>query len=431
MGCRMSKVLPVDRHQLDQLVQGEHGEPHAILGPHAHDGGVTVRVFKPLAAAVEIRYGDTAASLAHEHGGIWAGVLPIPEVVDYRVAVTYDGEPLVVDDPYRYLPTLGETDLHLINEGRHELLWTVLGAHVRHYAGGVTGTSFAVWAPAARGVRVKADFNNWDGREHPMRQLGQSGVWELFVPDVGSGTRYKFIILGADGEWREKADPMAYHTEVPPLTSSVVYQSGYSWGDGGWMSSRGNELPTARPMSVYEMHLGSWRKRGGQSLNYGQLADELVPTLGALGFLRAALLADGLLGLFGSLAAGLLLGGLLLKNCSSSGAELVGEALDASTGVDELLLAREERVALVAQFDMQLSAGSRTGFVAVSARADHGRQHVIRMDLGLHVISPLDGVLVSDQDSEDSRKRIARVRTRRHIRFECKEARRIELDPKS
>ena len=110
-------------------------------------------------------------------------------------------------------------DLHLINEGRHEQLWEVLGAHVRRYdgpTGTVTGTSFAVWAPHAQGVRVKGDFNSWDGREHPMRQMGVSGVWELFVPDVGSGTRYKYVVLGADGQWREKADPMAYHTEVPP-----------------------------------------------------------------------------------------------------------------------------------------------------------------------------------------------------------------------
>ena len=113
-------------------------------------------------------------------------------------------------------------DLHLINEGRHEQLWDVLGAHVRRYespTGDVTGTSFAVWAPHARGVRVKGDFNSWDGREHPMRQMGVSGVWELFVPDVGAGTHYKYVILGADGEWREKADPMAAQTEVAPETS--------------------------------------------------------------------------------------------------------------------------------------------------------------------------------------------------------------------
>ena len=155
-----------------------------------------------------------------------------------------------------------------------------MGAHVRHYAGNVTGTSFAVWAPSARGVRVRGDFNHWDGREHPMRQLGHSGVWELFVPDVGSGTRYKFAILGGDGWWREKADPMAYYTEVPPLTSSVVFESHYTWGDDDWMTARPNLQPITGPMSVYEMHLGSWRR--GRS--YAELADELVPYLTDLGY---------------------------------------------------------------------------------------------------------------------------------------------------
>jgi 1,4-alpha-glucan branching enzyme len=275
--------LPVDRHELDLLVRGEHGHPHAILGPHPHQGSVTIRVYKPLASEVAIRYAGESVSLAHEHAGIWVGVLPVAEVTDYRVAVTYDREPLVLDDPYRFLPTLGETDQHLLNEGRHEMLWTVLGAHVRRY-GDITGTSFAVWAPSARGVRVKADFNNWDGREHPLRQLGQSGVWEIFVPEVGSGTRYKFLLLGADGEWREKADPMAFHTEVPPLTSSVVYESSYTWGDLDWMTDRATYQPVNRPMSVYEMHLGSWRKPWGNVLNYGQLADELVGYLLDLGF---------------------------------------------------------------------------------------------------------------------------------------------------
>ena len=115
-------------------------------------------------------------------------------------------------------------DLHLIGEGRHENLWQVLGAHVKQY-GAVTGTAFAVWAPNARGVRVIGDFNHWDGRGHPMRSLGGAGVWELFVPDVGDGTRYKFDICGPDGQWRRKADPMASLAERPPATASVVYTS--------------------------------------------------------------------------------------------------------------------------------------------------------------------------------------------------------------
>ncbi len=174
-------VLPVPRDELDQLVRGEHGHPHVVLGPHPHDGAVTVRVLRPLASSVTVsgEWGETP--LDHEHEGVWVGVLPVAEVPAYQLAVSYEGEPWDSDDPYRFLPTLGEMDLHLINEGRHEQLWTVLGAHVHHYdapgtpGGSVSGTSFAVWAPSARGVRVKADFNSWDGREHPMRQLGHLG----------------------------------------------------------------------------------------------------------------------------------------------------------------------------------------------------------------------------------------------------------------
>ena len=224
----MPSLMPVRRSELDQIALGEHGHPHAVLGPHPHDGGVTVRVLKPLAKTVEVAYDGGVTSLEHEHEGVWVGRLDVAEVPDYRVLVAYEGAPTVeYDDPYRYLPTVGETDLHLVNEGRHEQLWKVLGAHVRTYENGVTGTSFAVWAPHAKGVRIKGDFNHWDGREHPMRQLGVSGVWELFVPGIGTGTHYKFLILGADGQWREKADPLAFHTEVPPLTSSVVFQSQY------------------------------------------------------------------------------------------------------------------------------------------------------------------------------------------------------------
>ena len=220
---------PVPDDQLALLAEGRHGDPHAVLGSHPHDGQVTVRTLKPLAKTVVVVYGDTRVDLTHQAHGVWAGVLEVPDVPDYRLEVTYaEGLPQVVDDAYRYLPTLGEVDLHLINEGRHELLWHVLGSRVHHYDapfGTVTGASFAVWAPHAKGLRVKGDFNNWDGREHPMRQLGSSGVWELFVPNVGTGTAYKYVILGPDGEWREKADPMAFWAEVPADTASKVFES--------------------------------------------------------------------------------------------------------------------------------------------------------------------------------------------------------------
>jgi 1,4-alpha-glucan branching enzyme len=287
---KASTLLPLDRAVLDRVVEGRHGDPHGVLGAHVHAGAVTVRAFRPLADSVVVVHGNNRSPLTHEHEGIWAGVIDVPEVPDYRLEVTYPGGPAhTVDDAYRYLPTLGEVDLHLINEGRHEQLWQVLGSHVHTYdapTGPVTGTSFAVWAPHAKGVRLKGDFNSWDGREHPMRQLGVSGVWELFVPDVGSGAQYKYVILGADDQWREKADPMAFYTEVPPSTSSVVFDSKYTWGDDAWMQARTGGGAHERPMSAYEVHLGSWRR--GRS--YAELADELVSYVTETGFTHVELM---------------------------------------------------------------------------------------------------------------------------------------------
>jgi 1,4-alpha-glucan branching enzyme len=283
-------AVPVDREQLDRLVNGTHHDPHKILGPHLGDGTVTIRVLRPFAAGVTVTYEDRTVELEHEHEGVWVGILDVEKVPDYRLHVAYpDGPTLEVDDPYRYLPSLGEIDLHLIGEGRHEDLWTVLGAHVRRYegpTGTITGTSFAVWAPNAQGIRLTADFNFWDGRAHPMRTMGSSGVWELFVPGVGSGTRYKFDICGRDGVWRQKADPMANLAETPPATASVVYESAYEWEDGDWLDRRAASQAYAEPMSVYEVHLGSWRK--GRS--YRELATELVDYVTELGFTHVELM---------------------------------------------------------------------------------------------------------------------------------------------
>jgi 1,4-alpha-glucan branching enzyme len=274
---------PVGREELDRLVGGVHHDPHGILGAHPHGTAVTVRALRHGAHSVTVVVGDQRFPMEHEHSGIWVALLPMAEVPDYRLEVAYaDGHPHLQDDPYRYLPTLGELDLHLIGEGRHEQLWEVLGAHVRRFdslAGPITGTSFAVWAPSARGVRVTGDFNHWDGRAHPMRTLGSSGVWELFVPGVGNGTTYKFDILGADGQWRQKADPMAFHTEHPPATGSVVFTSDYEWGDGDWCQERQRDwLKSA--VSIYEVHLGSWR----QGLSYKELAEQLVDYVIETGF---------------------------------------------------------------------------------------------------------------------------------------------------
>ena len=284
-GSRSSEGPTLDIHEADVLLGGAHGNPHAVLGAHPTADGVLIRAFRPLATTVEVELPDGSRHpLSHEYEGLWAGHVDGTAVPDYRIVTTYDdGFGHVADDPYRFLPTLGDIDLHLIGEGRHEQLWTVLGAHRQTYdgpMGSVHGTSFAVWAPHARGVRVVGDFNHWDGQGHPMRRLGEGGVWELFVPDVPVGTRYKFEILCSDHVWRTKADPMARQAETAPATASIVTDTAYTWRDDAWMDRRSSTDPHQRPMSVYEVHLGSWR----QGESYRELADQLVGYVKDLGF---------------------------------------------------------------------------------------------------------------------------------------------------
>ncbi len=288
-GAALLPVAGPAAEELERLAGGAHHDPHALLGAHPVPGGVVVRALRPEAERVEVLVGDERTPLRHVVAGVWEGRLDRDEVPDYRLEVAYASGTYVVDDPYRYLPTLGDVDLHLIGEGRHEQLWTVLGARVRHYdsaTGPVTGTSFAVWAPNARGVRVVGDVNGWDGRLHPMRSLGSSGVWELFLPGVGVGAQYKFSVLGADSVWRDKADPLARRTTVPPQTASVVDESTYEWGDAEWMDRRARTDAQASPLSVYEVHLGSWR----QGLSYVELADQLVEYVTWLGYTHVELL---------------------------------------------------------------------------------------------------------------------------------------------
>jgi len=284
--------VPVPADVLDAVAQGTWYNPHGVLGPHpgAAGEGVTVRVLRPFASAVTVVASTGRFPATHEHEGVWVAVVPGDEVPDYRIETVYeDGAPRLGDDPYRFLPTVQELDRHLIREGRHEQLWTVLGARVRRYPGAlgeVAGTSFAVWAPSARAVRVIGDFNYWQGRTHAMRSLGDSGVWELYVPDVGAGSRYKFEVLGADGHWRQKADPLARGTEVPPATASVVVEESFRWTDDDWMARRRSTDPHTGPLSIYEVHLGSWRA----GLSYRELADELTAYVLDMGFTHVELL---------------------------------------------------------------------------------------------------------------------------------------------
>ena len=274
------------------LIAGRHQQPHDLLGQHLEADGLRIRVLKPLAQSVRVRFADgEILDLDHEAEGVWSAVRAgLTETMDYRVLVTWgDGVEHEHDDPYRFAPTLGEIDLHLVGEGRHEQLWNVLGARVHEYKGplgSVHGTAFAVWAPRAKAVRVIGDFNDWDGRVHPMRLLGASGVWELFIPGVDAGALYKYEIRGADDVVRTKSDPMARRTECPPNTASVVERSTYEWGDGNWQAARAGSNPHHGPMSVYEVHLGSWR----QGLSYRELAEHLVNYVLDLGFTHVELL---------------------------------------------------------------------------------------------------------------------------------------------
>ncbi|RZS39004.1 1,4-alpha-glucan branching enzyme [Herbihabitans rhizosphaerae] len=275
--------------ELRQLLDGAHHDPHSLLGVHTSGpDSVVARALRPGAKAVTLLAGDTRRTLDEITDGLFAGDLDTPPG-EYLFEVDYGGGIELFDDPYRWLPTLGELDLHLIAEGRHERLWDVLGAHPRAYdtpSGSVEGTSFAVWAPGATGVRVCGDFDDWDGTANPMRSLGSSGVWELFVPGVTAGCRYKFRMRDKDGRWHEKADPLAFATEVPPHTASVVTISDHTWLDEEWITRRESTAWHKAPVSVYEVHLGSWR----QGLGYRELADQLASYVDELGFTHVELL---------------------------------------------------------------------------------------------------------------------------------------------
>lgn len=279
----MAAYARIDLGELDHLVDGAHYSPHSILGAHSAGGTITIRTIRHGADEVSVVIDGTRHRMTHVHRGVWAVGIPGDAVPDYLIDSTRAGASHVTADPYAFLPTLGDIDLHLIGEGRHEQLWDALGAHVRTLdtaRGAVTGVAFAVWAPTAQGVRVIGDFNSWDGGGSPMRSLGSTGVWEIFIPGVDVGSRYKFEILGADSTWLLKADPMAQATEIPPANASVVTESHYFWSDDSWMTQRESTDQHKQPLSIYEVHLGSWRPQ----LSYTELADQLTRYVSETGF---------------------------------------------------------------------------------------------------------------------------------------------------
>lgn len=281
---------------LGKLLKLQHGSPHSLLGAHPNGREVFVRVMRPDAVRVDFITAQLRTTLhaRADHPGIFEATLPMAEVPAYWLEVhSANGVAFTLKDPYAFLPTLGEHDLHFLGEGTHRRLWDRLGAHPMHHQG-VAGTAFAVWAPNAAGVSVVGDFNGWDGRIHPMRLMGSSGIWELFVPEVGEGTRYKFEIRGLSGLLPLKADPMAFRTEVPPLTASVVHDlRHYRWNDGDWLGRRASVDVSRAPMSIYEVHLGSWMRspeEESRPLTYRELAPKLVEHVTRLGFTHVELL---------------------------------------------------------------------------------------------------------------------------------------------
>ncbi len=277
---------------LQRLVDGHHHDPHSVLGLVDGPDGPVVRVRRPEALGVSMEVDGQRVEGVHLVGGVWEIAVPSAPGPAVPVRVRYEAYDVDVVDPYRFWPTLGDVDLHLIGEGRHERLWTVLGARPQTNEG-VEGTAFAVWAPAAQSVRVVGDWNGWDGRLHPMRAIGASGVWELFVPEAEVGHRYRYEIVGADGVRRLKSDPMATATELPPANASVITRTTHAWRDDAWMDERAGIDPINDRLSIYEVHAGSWRtvpEEGDRPLRWDELAEQLADHVSDLGFTHIELL---------------------------------------------------------------------------------------------------------------------------------------------
>ncbi|AUX23705.1 glycogen branching protein [Sorangium cellulosum] len=297
----------LEQREVDLIAAVEHPDPHQVLGPHEEEGDLWVRVFRPDAEAITVLPGDPSLPKlplrrVHEAGFFEArfpGVTyPKDDRFRYRLEVrSADGSVALEQDPYAARPTLGEVDLHLAAEGRHWELYRILGAHVRELDG-VSGTSFAVWAPNARRVSVVGDFNQWDGRRHAMRRMG-GGFWEIFVPGLGEGALYKYEIKTAEGHITVKTDPLAQAMELRPATASRVYTSRYAFQDAAWMKARGEEESRKKPLAIYEVHAGSWRRVPGEGppyehgmrwMTYRELADHLVDYVVELGFTHVELM---------------------------------------------------------------------------------------------------------------------------------------------
>jgi len=280
----------------DALAGARHSDPFAFLGPHVENGRVVIRAFHPTAERIDVLHkgGPTELVRAHATGGFEAA-FDAGEIFDYRLRVTYPGgQAAEIDDPYRYGRVLTEYDVYLFSQGKHTRIYDKLGAHLMTI-GEVSGVHFGVWAPNADRVSVVGDFNGWDGRAHPMRRLGPTGVWEIFIPGLGEGQRYKYEIRSNQfGELLLKSDPYGFRFEHPPLSASIVARRDYEWNDAQWYVDRaGCKSWFKKPLACYEVHLGSWARvpeERDRWLTYRELADRLIPYVKEMGYTHIELL---------------------------------------------------------------------------------------------------------------------------------------------
>ena len=286
-------------NDIKRLVSGRHHDPHSILGQHPVTAQEQViRAWHPQAQAVEILVSGPNTTpepmTMIDEAGLFALLVKSSTSLTYKLIFHFsDSSAWTTPDPYAFTPGLGELDLHLINEGRHQRLYDHLGAHPTNRKG-LDGVSFALWAPNAERVSIVGDFNQWDGLRNPMRSLGSSGIWELFMPELSPETIYKYEIRTPKGDLRLKTDPLAFRMELRPKTASQVFdQKKFVWDDSEWEKNRALRQTTTAPLVIYEVHLGSWKRcpeDNNRWLNYRELAPQLVAHVKELGFTHIELL---------------------------------------------------------------------------------------------------------------------------------------------
>ncbi len=296
----------MDWAAVEELVYSESGNPHEFLGPHLMKEGLVIQAFIPTASSITVRLAESGKEYPmdlEDEAGYFAVLIPRKTMADYTLLVTYDnGETAEIRDPYAFAPQISEAELKKFEAGIHYDIYEKMGAHPMKI-NGVWGVYFAVWAPCAMRVSVVGDFNMWDGRRHQMRRLGDSGVFELFIPGLSEGTIYKYEIKFKNGDPALKADPYANYAELRPNTASVVWDIGkYRWKDRAWMTKRARTDTKKQPMSIYEVHLGSWMRKeietdedgreivGSEFYNYREIAEKLAAYVKEMGYTHVELM---------------------------------------------------------------------------------------------------------------------------------------------